>query len=169
MYGYRKHPKTSHMTYPNMVQQLDHLCMLQLEQGRTYPILSSLSQFTNNPSPEHWTAVKRVFWYLNRTQDLGIIYRKDTQINPEGYTDADWGSNPVDRKSISGYTFLIGNGPITWTSKKQRTVALSSMEAEYMAASLATREAIWLQILLKELGFNLENPTTLYHARKDYF
>ena len=124
--------------------------------------VQSLSQFTNNPSPEHWTAVKRVFRYLNGTQDLGIIYKKMPTINLDGYTDADWGSNPVDRKSISGYTFLIGDGPVTWTSKKQQTVALSSMEAEYMAASLATREAMWLRTLLKELGFELEGPTTLH-------
>ena len=123
--------------------------------------VQSLSQFTNRPGPEHWTAVKRVFRYLNGTQDLGITYKKMLKINLDGYTDADWGSNPVDRKSISGYTFLIGDGPITWTSKKQQTVALSSMEAEYMAASLATREAIWLRTLLKELGFELEGPTTL--------
>ena len=126
----------------------------------TYAV-QSLSQFTNNPSPEHWTAVKQVFRYLNGTRDLGIVYRSYAKISLEGYTDADWGSIPIDRKSISGYTFLIGEGPITWASKKQRTVALSTMEAEYMAASLATREAAWLQALLKELGFELNGPTSL--------
>ena len=120
-----------------------------------------LSQFTNNPNPEHWTAVKRVFRYLNGTQDLGIVYKRNAEINLDGYTDADWGSNPVDRKSISGYIFLIGNSPVTWSSKKQQTVALSTMEAEYMAASMATREAMWLRTLLQELGFKLESPTTL--------
>ena len=60
-----------------------------------------------------------------------------------------------------GYIFLIGDGLITWTLKKQRTVALSSMEAEYMASSLATQEAMWLHTLLKELGFELEGLTTL--------
>jgi hypothetical protein len=126
----------------------------------TYAV-QSLSQFTNNPSPEHWTAVKRIFRYLNGTRDLGIVYKNCAKISLEGYTDADWGSNPIDRKSISGYTFLIGEGPITWASKKQRTVALSTMEAEYMAASLATREATWLRAMLKELGFQLEGPTAL--------
>ena len=81
--------------------------------------VQSLSQFTTNPSPEHWTAIKHVFRYLNGTQDLGIIYKKMSKINLDGYTDANWGSNPVDQKSISGYIYLIRDGPITWTSKKQ--------------------------------------------------
>ena len=123
--------------------------------------VQSLCQFTNNPSPEYWTAVRHVFQYLNGTQDLGITYKRMTKINLDGYTDADWGSNPVDQKSISDYIFLIRDGLITWTSKKQWTVALSSMEAEYMAASLATWEAMWLCTLLKELGFELEGLTTL--------
>lgn len=125
--------------------------------------VQKLSQYTSNPSPEHWTAVKRVFRYLKGTQDLGILYgTSNNSTEPVGYSDADWGSNSDDRKSISGHVFMLAGGPISWRSKKQPTVALSSMEAEYMATSLATREALWLQTLFAELGLPYSGPTTLY-------
>src|SRR6202041_582180 len=76
-------------------------------------------------------------------------------------SDADWGVNMNDRKSISGYIFQMANGLISWQSKKQPTVALSSMEAEYMAESLATRQIIWLRTLPAKLGTPSPGPTTL--------
>lgn len=123
--------------------------------------VQTLSQFTSNPNPSHWTAVKRVFRYLNGTRDLGIIYRSGGDPKPYAYTDADWGSNPNDRKSISGNIFLMANGPISWSSKKQPTVALSSMEAKYMAESQAARHAIWLRTLFTELQLPYSEPTTI--------
>jgi hypothetical protein len=123
----------------------------------TWPDISfavqTLSQFMSNPNPTHWTAVKRVFRYLNGTRNLGITYGTGG--------DADWGTNPNDRKSISGMVFLALGGPISWTSKKQPTVALSSMEAEYMAESLASRQALWLHNIMRELGIPYSGPTTL--------
>ena len=103
-----------------------------------------LSQFMSNLAPAHWTAVKLVFRYLNGTRSLGITYHKGGEVKPLAYSDADWGSNINDRKSISGYMFQMSAGPISWQSKKQPTIALSSMEAEYMAESLATQQIIWL-------------------------
>src|ERR1700678_4784584 len=99
-----------------------------------------LSQFMSNPGPAHWTAVKRVFRYLNGTRSLGITFHKGGEVKPLAYSDADWGSDQNDRKSISGYIFIMSAGPISWQSKKQPMIALSSMEAEYMAESLATRQ-----------------------------
>jgi hypothetical protein len=123
--------------------------------------VQTLSQFMSNPGPAHWSAVKRVFRYLNGTRDLGIIYSKGGEVEPLAYSDADWGANMIDRKSISGYVFQMANGPISWQSKKQPTVALSSMEAEYMAESLAARQVIWLRTLTTELGIPYPGPTTL--------
>ena len=120
-----------------------------------------LSQFLNNPGPAHWTAVKRVFRYLNGTRNLGIVYRKGGEVEPLGYTDADWGLNPNDRRSISGNVFLLALAAITWQSRKQPTIALSTLEAEYMAESLTARQVIWLRMVLAELGFRLAKPTTL--------
>ncbi len=75
--------------------------------------------------------------------------------------DADWASDPIDRRSISGFTFLICGGAVSWSSKKQHSTALSSTEAEYMAASNATKEAIWLRTFLSELGFKMDAPLPL--------
>ncbi|CDO78191.1 hypothetical protein BN946_scf184635.g1 [Trametes cinnabarina] len=132
--------------------------------------VQALSQFSSRPGPAHWTAVKRVFRYLKGTLDYGITYRRKGEQQPrayydhfrlEGYSDADWGANPVDRMSISGYAFLIGSGVIAWSSKKQAVVALSSTEAEYMAISYAARQAIWMRSMLAELTFVQERATKL--------
>ncbi|OJT04063.1 Copia protein [Trametes pubescens] len=132
--------------------------------------VQALSQFSSRPGPAHWTAVKRVFRYLKGTLDYGMTYGRKGETHArayyrnlrlEGYSDADWGANPVDRKSISGYAFLIGSGVIAWSSKKQAVVALSSTEAEYMAISYAARHAIWMRTLLAELTFAQEQATKL--------
>jgi hypothetical protein len=127
--------------------------------------VNTLAQFTSNPGEEHWTAVKRVMRYLKGTHDYSLTYssqgEKDWSTDVVGYSDADWGSDHVDRKSISGYTFMIGDASISWSSKKQATVALSSTEAEYVAASHATTQAIWLRQLLKELRFPQSKSTII--------
>lgn len=132
--------------------------------------VQTLSQFSSRPGPAHWTAVKRVFRYLKGSLDYGITYGRKGEprtqayyknFRLEGYTDADWGANPVDRRSISGYTFLIGGGLVAWSSKKQAVVALSSTEAEYMAVSYAARHAIWMRQLLAELNFEQVHATDL--------
>ena len=84
---------------------------------------------------------------MQGTKNLGITYG-DTDgyvdIHIAGYLDTDWVSSIVDRRSVSGYVFLVGGGAVAWSSKKQPTVALSSTEAKYMASSNATTQAIWL-------------------------
>ncbi|CAF2066949.1 unnamed protein product [Rotaria magnacalcarata] len=93
----------------------------------------------------------------------GITYKKgkEDKVSLVGYADADWGG-AEDRKSTTGYLFLLNGSPISWTSKKQQTVALSSTEAEYIALAHATKEAIWLRKLLKDLGQEQIGPTTIY-------
>ena len=94
-------------------------------------------------------------------QELGIIYRQGGEVEPLTYLDANWGSNVNDRKSISGYVFQMAGRPISWQSKKQPMIALSSMEAEYMAESLVTQQVIWLQTLTAKLGIPYSGPTIL--------
>jgi hypothetical protein len=79
-----------------------------------------------------------------------------------GYTDADWAGNAADRRSTSGYAFSIGSAAVAWSSKKQPTIALSSTEAEYRGAAIATCEAIWLKRLLKDLHEEVSDPTVIY-------
>ncbi|TFY52997.1 hypothetical protein EVJ58_g9696 [Rhodofomes roseus] len=133
--------------------------------------VQSLSQYNSRPNEDHWKAAKHVRRYLKGTQDFAITYggsSDDLNVKAfyrnfrlEGYSDADWGANPDDRRLISGYAFLVGNGIVAWSSKKQTMVALSTMEAEYMAISYATRHAIWLRALLAELTFAQDGPTPI--------
>ncbi len=127
--------------------------------------VQALSQFNARPGPTHWTAATRVLRYLKGTQNFGITYMGKGELRMrayyrnlrlEGYTDADWASNLDDCHSVSGYAFLIGNAVVAWSSKKQMTVALSSMEAEYKAIAYATRHAIWMRTILAELTFAQE-------------
>jgi hypothetical protein len=111
-----------------------------------------VSKFCSNPSTTHWLAVKRIFRYLKGTANYGIEYQATRADQLIGYCDSDWGNDNTDRRSIGGYVHLLAGGAISWKSKKQNTVALSSTEAEYMATTQAAKEAIWLRQLLKDLG-----------------
>ena len=116
--------------------------------------VGTLSQYSACPGEQHLHALKRVFRYLRGTSDTQLTFSgrdKSTQ-SPICYADADWASDPNDRRSISGYTFVFCGGAISWSSWKQHSTALSSTEAEYMAASNATKEALWLRSFLSELG-----------------
>jgi hypothetical protein len=99
-------------------------------------------------------AAKHIMRYLIGTKNATLKYSKhDDGIKLVGYCDASYASDVDARKSITGYVFFLANGPISWSSKRQSAVALSTAEAEYMAASAAAQEAIWLKQLLDELGF----------------
>jgi len=114
--------------------------------------MNRLVSYTANPSLQHWTAIKRVLRYLAGTQDLGIIYKGNTE-KPElhGYTDAAYG-NADKYKSITGYVFIASRGAITWSLKRQITQVQFSTEAEYVAISEAVQEACWLWSLHTKLG-----------------
>lgn len=114
-----------------------------------------LSQFNNCYEKCHWIALKRVLRYLRGTSDLGLKFQK-TKSPLRGYVDADWANCVVDRKSYTGFVFILGNAAITWEARKQRTVALSSTEAEYMGLSEASKEAMYLKRFLSEL--KLQEP-----------
>jgi len=91
--------------------------------------------------------------YLSSTKDYALVLgaTSEGETSLQGYTDADWGANDETRRSISGHTFILGAGAVSWSSKRQQTVALSSTEAEYLALTRATKEALWLQRLLGEI------------------
>lgn len=114
-------------------------------------IVNTLSRYNREPKIEHWTAVKRVLRYLQGTKDYKLTYTKEGNQEITGYCDADWASDIRDRKSCTGYVFMFQGGAISWCSRKQQTVALSTSEAEYMAMASAAQEALWLQQLQGEL------------------
>ena len=123
-----------------------------------------LSQFMARPGPEHWTGVKRIFRYIKGTLDFGLKYVASDKgdLSLQGYSDADWAGDVSTRKSTSGYVFKLGGATISWKSKRQSVVALSSTEAEYVALSSAAQETVWLRHLLSSIGFEQSHPTILY-------
>lgn len=122
--------------------------------------VSALSRYMANPTTAHINAARRVFRYLQGTRDFVLTYRGDMK-SLVGYTDADWAGDLATRRSTSGYIFNLGSGAISWSSKRQPTVALSSCEAEYMGETQATKEAIWLRRLLGELMGRPEPAATV--------
>ena len=122
----------------------------------------------SKPSEDHWMGVKRVLRYLKGTLNYGLkfsVHGEQTELN--GYTDADWAGNVDTRRSTSGYVFQFGNGTISWSSRKQPTVAKFSTEAEYVALNSATQEAIWLRRLTKDFGKQTDAPTTIYEDNQE--
>jgi hypothetical protein len=110
------------------------------------------------PSLNDWYDALRVLRYLNGTVEQSLKYTRGEGGFLVGYTDADYANDVITRKSVSGMVFFLANGPICWRSKLQPTVALSTCEAEYMAASSAAREALWLRKFLPELGVPCPGP-----------
>ena len=124
--------------------------------------VGALAQHSAAPGPEHISAIKRVFRYLAATRNAVLVYDgsvKNHQL--VGHSDSDWAGDPINRRSIAGYAFTIGTTAVSWASKKQQSVALSSTEGEYMASTIATCEAIFLRRFLDELDFPQSSVTLL--------
>jgi Zn ribbon nucleic-acid-binding protein len=115
------------------------------------------SRFLANPTEDHVAAAKHTLRYLKGTMDLELVFRGDLQPLT-GYTDSDWAGDAQTRRSTAGYVFNLGSGAISWSSKRQSVVALSSCEAEYMGQTQATKEAVWLRLLLQQLGTDTGGP-----------
>jgi hypothetical protein len=120
------------------------------------------------PTKIFWKAGKHVLRYLKGTYEYGLWYIQKNEVKMHGFTDADWAGNPTDKKSTSGGIFSIRSTTVSWYSRKQRSVALSSAEAEYMAVSQAACEAIWMRkILVGLFGFHLD-PTMIHFDNKSF-
>jgi hypothetical protein len=118
-----------------------------------------LSQFLENPGMIHWNGVKHVYQYLLGMRTLQLVYGH-SEDSILGYTDAD-GATQEHRHAISSYAFLLDGGAVSWFSRKQEIVTLSTAEAEYVAATHAAKEAIWLKRLVGEIFHPLDGPITL--------
>jgi hypothetical protein len=123
-----------------------------------------MAWFNTEPSEEHHAAVRRIFRYLKSSPGLAIKYDAKKGVQLSVYADAAF--NCHKGKSVSGTLITICGGPVHWKSKKQAIVALSSMEAEYIAAGEAARDLAWIQQLMSELGFDQEDPTNLHTDSK---
>ncbi|KAJ8381146.1 hypothetical protein SKAU_G00019240 [Synaphobranchus kaupii] len=122
--------------------------------------VSAVSKFNANPDAAHLTAVKRILRYLKGTVNLALKYEWSEFGTLIGFSDADWAGDQDDRRSTTGNIFLLSGGAVSWLSKKQATVALSTAEAEYVALSQAAQEGTWLRRLLNDLGMDA-TPTVI--------
>ncbi|KAL0891955.1 hypothetical protein ABMA27_015190 [Loxostege sticticalis] len=132
--------------------------------------VSLVSRFLNSYNETHWNAVKKIFKYLKETKVYGLYFTRTTEPNVViGYSDADFANDPNTRHSVTGYVFIKNGGAVTWACQKQQTVALSTTEAEFMAACAATKEVMWIKQLLSDIGefnqksvcLNLDNQSAI--------
>jgi len=131
--------------------------------------VSIVSQFDGNPGKPHLEAAKHVLCYLKGTADLRLTLEcsGSKSVDLIGWTDSNWAQDANSRRSISGFFFEIASGSVSWSAKKQLIIALSTVEAEYMVATNAMKEAIWLQVLLEDLGYPQTNATIIHADNQD--
>ncbi len=125
--------------------------------------VNTLSQFMVEPRRVHWVAAKHILCKVQGTIDYGVDYRRGDGVRLAGYTDSNWAGCAFDRKSTLGCCFGLDSEVVSWFSGKQKLVALISSEAEYMAASQASCEAIWLRKLLYGLFDQELTPTVIHY------
>ena len=129
-----------------------------------------LTRFNSNPGQRHVGALKRVLRYLKASIHFQLTYGRESSWSSGsnasllavlGHCDSDWGSSIDDRRSVAGTVFTVAGGAVTWQAQRQKSVALSTVEAEYMAACQAAKDAVWLRAFLVGLGLNASAPTTI--------
>jgi Reverse transcriptase (RNA-dependent DNA polymerase)/GAG-pre-integrase domain/Integrase core domain len=120
--------------------------------------VSLLARFQIDPGIDHWNGLMHVIGYIRNTMDYGLTYYRDSDLSPIAYVDADYGGCRDTRRSTSGYVFIMAGGAVTWSSKRQTTVALSTVEAEYVAMSRCAQQMTWMQSWLSEANIKYELP-----------
>ena len=125
--------------------------------------LGIVNRYQSDPEENHWKVIKTILKYLRNTKDQWLVY-DETDLKLVGFTDSSFQSNYEDSKSVSDYIFILNDGAICWKNFKQHTVADSIYEIEYIVASDATKEAIWLWKFIDELGVApfVDSPVLLY-------
>lgn len=138
----------SQTMYRQLVGSLIYLTLTRPD--ISYPV-GVMSRYMQNPKKSHLEAVRRILRYVKNTLDYGVLYKKGGDCKLTGYCDADYAGDHDTRRSTTSYVFMLGSGAISWCSKRQPTVSLSTTEAEYRAAAMAAQESTWLVQLLEDL------------------
>nr|XP_043615838.1 secreted RxLR effector protein 161-like [Erigeron canadensis] len=127
-------------------------------------IVGMLGRYLSNPGLAHWKAAKKVLRYLQGTKDYKLTYRRSDDLEVVGYSDSDFAKSKEDKKSTSGYIFMLAGGPISWRSHKQKLTATSTMMAEYIAVYNATCHGMLLRNLVSGLKIvnSISRPLKLY-------
>jgi len=162
----------THVPYANVVGSLMYAMVC------TRPDLSQavsiVCRYMHDSGQGHWEAVKWILRYIKGTIDVGLVFQKDSTGKQDyiGYVDSDYAGDLNKCRSTTGHVFTFFQAPVSWRSTLQSTVALSTIEAEYMAMTEAMKEAIWLQGLLDDLGveqdllkINCDSISVIYLAK----
>ena len=160
-----------HELYRNMVGSLLYLaCWTRPDISFA---VSELSRFVSSPGESHMRAVKHLLRYLRGSREMGLNYSRPSNHGPMdrpnilwGFVDSDWAGCQDTRRSTSGFTLMLNGAAISWKSKRQTVVALSSAEAEFVAASSLVQEVIYTRRLLEKLGFPQTEPTVIYEDNR---
>lgn len=121
-----------------------------------------VSRYMESPTEQHMMATKRILRYIQGTRDFGIQYKVGGEQKLIGYVDSDYAGDMDDCKSTSGYVFLLGGAAVSWASKKQPIVTLSTTEAEFVSAAFSACQVVWIRNIMKEIGFQQQEGTTLF-------
>lgn len=125
-------------------------------------VVSLLSRHLAHPTELHLGAMKRVLRYFKGTISYGIFYKQNGHKELLAYTDSDYAGDLEDRKSTSGFLFMLSSGAVSWSSKKQPIVTLSTTEAEFIAAASCACQAVWLKRVLEKLDHISDGTTIIY-------
>ncbi|CAL1375794.1 unnamed protein product [Linum trigynum] len=149
--------------YKRLIGRLHYLTITRPD--LTYAV-QQLCQFQKDPYSEHLQAAFRVLRYLKHAPGQGLLFKADTNLEIQGYSDSDWASCPDTRRSVTGYCTVLGDCLLTWKSKKQTTVSRSSSEAEYRALAQLVCELQWIRSLLAEMGVKIPLPIEVFCDNK---
>jgi hypothetical protein len=139
---------TDQMKYRSMI---DNLLYVISSRPDVMHAVGKVARFQAEPKESHVLAVKRIFRYLKGTKEFGLWYPKENDLSLIAYTDADWAGCIDDRRSTSGVTFYLGECLVSWRSKKQSSIFLSTTEAEYIAATTCCTQVLWMKQTLTDI------------------
>ncbi|XP_071739405.1 uncharacterized mitochondrial protein AtMg00810-like [Rutidosis leptorrhynchoides] len=152
-------PVANLILYRSLVGALQYLTFTRPD--ITYAV-QQICLFMHDPREQHFSALKRILWYIQGTLDLGLQLFASSTTSLTAYSDADWAGCPSTRLSTSGYCVFLGNNLLSWSSKRQLTPSRSSAEAEYRGVANAVAETCWLRNLLRELHCPIFSATVVY-------
>ena len=139
--------------YQSVIGSLLYI-MLGTRPDLAFPVIK-MSQFSANPSEEHLKRALYIVRYLASSKSQALMFNGSTKLGIIAFSDADWAMDMETRKSTTGYVIFLADGPISWVSRRQKTLSLSSTEAEYKAMSDTARQISWLKLLFFEIGFTI--------------